>query len=134
VALDFVEEAVRQAARRHPLIFGVVADVFHLPIGSAGLAGILCVNFLERTLFPLLGDLLEPGGLLVYETYTMDQLELVREGRARAPTDPRYLLEPGELLRLVHPLRVLDWREGLVDDQAGTRYVASVVARREALG
>lgn len=134
VALDFVESAVRLAAGRHPMVQGVVADALHLPIACGRLGGIVCVNFLERSIFPSLQELLEQGGLLIYETYTLDQLQLVREGRARAPSDPRYLLERGELLRLVHPLTVLDWREGYVEDEAGSRYVASVVARREALG
>jgi hypothetical protein len=61
-----------------------------------------------------------PGGVLVYETFTRAQ---ALRGR---PTNPDFLLEPGELLRLVDGMDVLAQREGAFDD----RMVASVVARR----
>jgi hypothetical protein len=41
------------------------------------------------------------------------------------------MLEPGELPRLVAPLRVIAGREELVNDDAGERWVASAVAVKE---
>ncbi|HEX7122480.1 MAG TPA: class I SAM-dependent methyltransferase [Gemmatimonadaceae bacterium] len=133
VAVDFVERAVRAAVAGHPRIHGVVADAAALPFRSGTLDAIVVVNFLDRALFPQLVTLLRPGGYLVYETYTEAHLTLVQQGRARAPRDPRYLLRPGELRTLVAPLAVIDEREGLVRDEAGERYCASVIARRDAL-
>lgn len=81
---------------------------------------IVVVHYLHRPLFGSLIDALRPGGLLVYETFTREQARLGK------PTNPDYLLTPGELPRLVHPLEVLASREGFFDG----RHVASVVARR----
>jgi SAM-dependent methyltransferase len=129
IAVDFVEMAIRQAAR-HGGVLGVVADAWSLPFADGTLEAILCTNFLERDLIESLKALLRPGGYLIYETYTSDHLRLVEEKRARAPRSASYLLKPGELTRLLSPFRILDSREGLVDDSAGERYCASALAQR----
>jgi SAM-dependent methyltransferase len=81
---------------------------------------IVVVHYLHRPLFPALLDALAPGGLLVYETFTRAQA-----GRGK-PTNPDFLLKPGELIELMRPLDVLASREG---DFEG-RMIASVIARR----
>lgn len=91
-------------------------------VGRAQFDVIVVVHYLHRELFPALVDGLSSGGLLVYETFTRAQAALGR------PSNPRFLLEPGELLELVRPLEVLSLREGFHDG----RHVASVVARRSA--
>ena len=58
--------------------------------------------------------------MLIYETFTRAQ---AARGR---PTNPAFLLEPGELPRLVAPLEVVRSREGEFDG----RDVASVAAIR----
>jgi SAM-dependent methyltransferase len=135
VALDVVERAVHAAASRASgegaHLQGVVADARALPLGAARIDAIVCVSYLDRSLFVEFARLLRPGGWLVYETYTLAHAALVSEGRARGPRDPAHLLAPGELPRLVAPLAVVDRREGLVRDEAGEREVASIVARRE---
>ena len=130
IALDFVESAVQRAVRAHALVHGVVADVWSLPLRAASVHAMLVTNFLERAMFEDLKALLAPGGFLVYETYTVDHRQLVEAGRARAPASAAYLLEAGELLRLVAPLEILDEREGHVIDEAGERFCASVLARK----
>lgn len=77
-------------------------------------------NYLHRPLFPVLKQALKPGGRLVYETFT------VLQAARGKPTNPSFLLQPGELLTLVAPLRVLDAREGEFEG----RFVASVVAEQ----
>jgi SAM-dependent methyltransferase len=85
---------------------------------------IVVVHYLHRPLFPALVAALRPGGVLVYETFTRAQ---AARGK---PTNPAFLLEPGELIELVRPLEVLADREG---DYEG-RMVASVIARRSQRG
>ena len=130
VALDFVELAVRRAVLRHVRVLGVVATIWSLPLRPKSADAVLCANFLERAFFDDLKALLKPGGLLIYETYTLEHRTLVEAGRARAPRSPDYLLAPGELGRLVAPLEILDSREGLVKDGAGERYCASIIAQK----
>ena len=95
------------------------ADPFH----GFAFDVILVTHYLHRPLFPSLIRALAPGGLLIYETFTRPQ---AARGK---PTNPDFLLKPGELLELVRPLAVLASREG---DYEG-RMVASVIARRESV-
>ena len=81
---------------------------------------IVVVRYLHRPLFPVLTEAVRSGGVLVYETFTREQ---AARGR---PTNPAFLLEPGELRTLVSPLEVLVEREG---DFEG-KMLASVIARR----
>jgi SAM-dependent methyltransferase len=83
---------------------------------------IVVIHYLHRPLFPALIAALRPRGLLIYETFTRAQ---AARGK---PTNPDFLLEPGELVRLVAPLEVIAQREGAFDG----RDVASVVARAPA--
>jgi rhodanese-related sulfurtransferase len=82
---------------------------------------ILVVRYLHRPLFPALRRALAPGGSLIYETYTEAQ---AARGR---PTNPDFLLRPGELRKLVAPLAILREREGEFDGGM----VAAVTARRD---
>jgi tellurite methyltransferase len=83
---------------------------------------VLVTHYLHRPLMPALVRAVAPNGLLIYETFTRAQ---AARGR---PTNPAFLLEPGELPTLVAPLDVLRSREGDVEGRA----VASVVARAAA--
>lgn len=85
---------------------------------------IVVLHYLHRPLFPALLAALRPGGVLVYETFTTAQ---ALRGR---PTNPAFLLDPGELRRLTAGLDVLAEREG---DFEG-RMVAGIVARKPGTG
>jgi SAM-dependent methyltransferase len=89
-------------------------------LGDARYDVVVVVHYLHRALFPALLASLAPGGVLVYETFTVAQ---AARGR---PTNPAFLLEPGELPRLVAPLEILAAREGDFDG----RMVSSVIAMR----
>ena len=91
-----------------------------LDLGVGRFAAIVVVHYLHRPLMPALVTALAPGGVLVYETFTRAQ---AARGR---PTSPDFLLESGELPRLVRPLEILQQREGEVEG----RMLASVIARR----
>jgi SAM-dependent methyltransferase len=130
IVADFVHRAVAAAVARHERIVGVVADAGALPFRPASFDAIVCVSFLDRSLFTTFADLLKPDGRLVYETFTRDHLDVVARGAAQGPRNTRYLLEPGELATLVSPLIVQEHAEGLVVDDAGERHVARVMARK----
>ena len=116
-------EHLRESAQQRQL--AIDAQVVNLEDGTASLPAhafdvIVVVSYLHRPLFPELREALRPGGILVYETFTRDQ---ARRGK---PTNPAFLLEPGELRRLIDPLDVLAEREGDFDG----KMVASVIAKR----
>jgi SAM-dependent methyltransferase len=81
---------------------------------------ILCIQYLQRSLFPQMARALRPGGVLLFETYTHAQLEF-----AGGPRNPSYLLETGELREGFPELCVLFYREL----RAG-QGIASLVAKK----
>lgn len=81
---------------------------------------ILVVHYLHRPLFPAIHRALKPGGLLLYETFTVDQ---AAHGH---PRNPDFLLKHGELESLVAPLAILRSRDGEFEG----RFVAGVAARQ----
>lgn len=75
--------------------------------------------FLRRELFPAMARALRPGGTLIYRTYTIDRLKV-----PGGPSDPKYLLQPNELLHAFPGLRVLRYHE-MVVGKAAAELVAS---------
>jgi tellurite methyltransferase len=115
--------ALRDVAAR--LQLSIDAEVLDLEQSGVDLGEGVCdvllgIHYLHRPLFPALARALRPGGLLLYETFTVDQ---AARGR---PTRPEFLLQRGELPRLIAPLQPLRQREGEFDD----RMVASIAARK----
>ena len=90
----------------------------HLPERCYDL--VLCIQYLQRSLFPQIGRALRPDGVLLFETYTRAQLEF-----AGGPRNPAYLLETGELREAFPELSVLFYREL----RAG-QGIASLVAKK----
>lgn len=65
------------------------------PLAGRRFGAIVVTNYLHRPLFPTLFEALQPGGILLYETFM--------EGNERfgKPDRPDFLLKDGELLELV---------------------------------
>lgn len=124
VAVDIVSNALAES-RTTPLDV-VAADVSALPFRDGSLDAIVCVNFLDRDAFARLSSLLRGGGTVIIETFTVAQRTL-----GRGPTSDAHLLRRDELPSLLAPLAMLEYREGLVRDDAGERYVARAMAMKE---
>ena len=84
----------------------VQADLEQLHFPESTFELILCVQYLQRSLFPQLQRALRPGGVLLFETFTRAQLEF-----NGGPRNPEYLLRSGELRNAFSGLRVLFYRE-----------------------
>ena len=65
------------------------------PLAARSFAAVVVTNYLYRPLFPSIIASLEPGGVLIYETFALGN---ERFGR---PRNPDHLLKPGELLEAV---------------------------------
>jgi SAM-dependent methyltransferase len=80
------------------------------PFAARRFAGIVVANYLYRPLFGHLIDALAPGGVLLYETFM--------EGNERfgKPSNPQFLLAPGELLAAFgRELAVAAFEQGRVE-------------------
>jgi SAM-dependent methyltransferase len=95
------------------------------PYAGRRFDGIVVANYLHRPLLPVLASSLEPGGILIYETFARGN------ERFGKPSNPAYLLAPGELLEAVRgKLRVVAY-EDLVVDEPRPAAVQRLCARRE---
>jgi SAM-dependent methyltransferase len=90
-------------------------------------AAIVVTNYLHRPLLPRLIDALAPGGLLIYETFAQGN------ERFGKPSNPAFLLAPGELLAVCTPaLRVIAYEDGFLP-QPRQAVIQRICAVREAL-
>ena len=69
---------------------------------------VLVSFFLERAVLPLLPALLAPGGLLLYRSYTVEN---IRVGNPRGSHNPDRLLQSQELLTTYASMRILHYHE-----------------------
>ena len=130
VAVDFSTEAMRLLAATAQAdrlaIWPVVANLDNFHLKDESLDAIVNINFLDRALFPKFERALRPGGILIADTFLVDQAALGH------PRDPRFLLAHGELRALAGGLKIEENREGLVTYPNGEHaYRASIVARRK---
>lgn len=103
----------------------IVADLENAawPLAGRSFDGIVVTHYLWRPLFPQLLQALAPGGLLIYETFAAGN------GRFGKPSNPDFLLRPGELLQACAGLRTLAFEDGVLD--APLRCVQRIAATRE---
>jgi tellurite methyltransferase len=120
VAIHRIDTVERMGKSVHGGIDLVHADLERLELPENSFELILCVQFLQRSLFPQFLRALRPGGMLLFETYTRAQLEF-----AGGPRNPAYLLDSGELRDAFPELRVIFYREL----RAG-QGIASLVAQK----
>jgi len=69
-------------------------------------AAIVVANYLHRPLFPVLADALASGGVLLYETFMQGN---ERYGK---PSNPAFLLRPGELWQAFAGLHIVAFEQG----------------------
>ena len=79
------------------------------PFAGQRFGGIVVTNYLHRPLFPRLAESLDAGGVLIYETF------MAGNERFGKPSNPDFLLRPGELLEAFASLEVLGFEQGMVE-------------------
>lgn len=112
-----------------PGIVAVQADIESgpWPCGSETFAAVVVTNYLHRPLLPVLVNAVASGGVLIYETFAQGN---ERFGR---PSNPAFLLRPGELLDAVRGrLRVIAYEDVQIDDPKPAM-VQRICAQREAI-
>ena len=105
----------------------VEADIEAGPWPFAGrkFDGIVVTHYLHRPLIAVLVDSLERGGMLVYETFAQGN------ERFGKPSNPDFLLAPGELLEAARgKLRVVAY-EDLTVSEPRPAALQRIAARRE---
>jgi hypothetical protein len=124
---DFLAELCATARARRLPVAAVRADLetgCGLPLAPASCAALLVFRYLHRPLVSHLVTTLQPGGLLLYETFTIHQRDL-----GYSPKNNDFLLQPEELPELFAALEVIDSWEGRTQDDPPAA-VARLAARR----
>ena len=96
-------------------------------LGNNEFSGVLVFNYLYRPIFPSILKALKPEGILIYETFLIDNHHQYQHPRRK-----EFCLEHNELLRLATGMRVLHYEEGQHPDPIGTSppYTARLVAQK----
>ena len=114
----YLVEAVDRDAAALATLHGVpqltrrIADLEDAPWPYAGACfdGVVVTNYLHRPRFAALVDLVAPGGVLIYETFMTGNAAFGK------PSNPDFLLQPGELLERVAPrLTVVAFEQGRIE-------------------
>jgi SAM-dependent methyltransferase len=125
-AVDRSADALR-ALDGEPRVTTLVADLEAgpWPLGTARFDAIVVANYLHRPSMPALRAALAPAGVVVYETFMAGNEAFGR------PTNPAFLLQPGELLAWAATppaLHVIAFEQGQVATPARRAVVQRIVA------
>jgi hypothetical protein len=124
LGVDHNPESLKTAAA-----FGEVlqADIENQawPLKGQLFAGIVITNYLWRPLWTDLLACLQTEGVLIYETFASGNESVGK------PSNPDFLLRPGELLDVCKHLRVLAFEDGFCEQPE--RFVQRIVAVRAAV-
>ncbi|VVE47252.1 SAM-dependent methyltransferase [Pandoraea iniqua] len=121
-----IEKLNRFAQHEGLPIRAEVVDIAHAAIPPKTFDVIVVSRFLKRSLCASLARALRPGGLLVYQTFSVEATS------GASHMNPAYMLMRGELLNLFHDLQPIVYREeALVGDLSrGVRNEAQLIAQR----
>jgi tellurite methyltransferase len=97
-----------------------VEEMNPLPEDSYG--GVLVFHYLHRALIPCIRKALKKGGILIYETFTIEQPKFGK------PHNQNFLLKPGELLAWFKDWEIIYDFEGI--KEGPKRAVAQLVCRK----
>ena len=104
--------AVDREEQRIPGVRFVKADLENgdpWPFAGERFGAIVVTNYLRRPLLPLLEQALDSQGVLIYETFMLGNERLGK------PSNPDFLLKPGELLHAFGSLTLIAFEQGTVE-------------------
>lgn len=106
----------------------IVADIENAPWPLTGetFDAVIVTNYLWRPLLSTIVASVAPGGMLICETFAAGNEAFGK------PSNPNFLLLPGELLWACSTLQVVAYEDGLLDGPP--RRVQRIAARRQAAG
>jgi tellurite methyltransferase len=120
VKFDAVREALERAAAQGFTVRGWCADLTQYPLPHEAFEFLVVTRYLQRDLFGSIRQAVTSDGVVVYETFTVNQRAL-----GAGPTSPDHLLEPGELRERFSGFEILFYEEVLAPEA-----VARLVARK----
>lgn len=121
---EALEEGRKLAVSAGVRVDFIEADLEAFSISEKSYDLIINFNYLERTLVPEIIAALKPGGMLIFETFTVDQKNF------GPPENELYLLKRGELKELFKELDILYFWEGVTKEEEKKKAVARLLAMK----
>lgn len=129
VCCDKSREALERA-RRLANEQGVHVELWQVDLEGEGInplpeesyGGIIVFRYLHRPLIPSIRKALKPEGILMYETFTVEQPKFGK------PHNPDFLLKPNELREWFQDWMTIHFFEGIKGDPK--RAVAQIICRK----
>jgi tellurite methyltransferase len=129
VGVDLSVEGLRRMGRRARgrglSVLPVLGDAGRFEVRAGAFDLVVNTHFLLRAAFPLLRSSLRPGGLLLFETFSILELEELGGDVRR-----EFTVERGELLRAFPDFEVILHEEGIFEREEGERGLARLIARK----
>ena len=123
--IDIAYQALRRAVTRNNSASYILADAQYLPLSLCEFDVICNFYFLERSVFTAIERLLKPGGLLFFETMTVDMQNI------RPDIPSSHLLATDELRQVFASWYIIHYFEGWTDSEHGhTKPIAQLVAQK----
>ncbi|MBI4485284.1 MAG: class I SAM-dependent methyltransferase [Acidobacteria bacterium] len=116
--VDISLDAVRDARRHTPQVRAWCADLTGYRLPRACFALVVVARYLQRDLFGAIQDAVTPGGIVLYETFTVAQRQL-----GRGPASPDHLLDAGELRARFGGFELLFYEEVAAPDDPITGHL-----------
>lgn len=118
-----IERGKKKAAKNKVKVNFIQADLedYRMPAETYDL--IVNFNYLQRTLIPAIKNGLKKGGVVVFETFTLEQQAI------GPPKNPVFLLKPNELLKLFEGMHIFYYREGIFEEER-KKALASLAGKR----
>lgn len=124
--VDISSAAIRKASRLAQefgvRIKAVNTSMQNYKVEKGSFDSIICFYYVDRELSQKFYDWLRPGGVLIFESHTDHQ----RKIRGSEQYEEKYLLRPGELLKLFPRFNVLKYEEPLHAEE----YTASIILQK----
>jgi len=128
ILADQSPEALKEA-RREAKEKGLKAEFWEIdletgqnPLKEEYYRAILIFRYLYRPLIPYIRKGIKKGGILIYETFTIEQPKYGH------PHNPDYLLKPGELAEWFKDWQIIHYFEGLLVNPQ--KAMAQIVCRK----
>ncbi len=116
-----IRKAQRLARENNVKIKPLLASLKKQDFPENHFDAIICFYYVDRELTKKIKSWLKPGGVLIYEAYTMKEYD---KGKTQEPLE--YFLRPQELLDMFTGMEVVKYEEPMDE----SRYRASIIVRK----
>ncbi|HEV2351889.1 MAG TPA: methyltransferase domain-containing protein [Terriglobia bacterium] len=115
-----LEQGRELARTKSAVVDWIQADLENFCLPSLAFDVVVCTYYRDPKLYPQIRNALKPSGLLLYQTFSHEQLRF-----GSGPGNPHHLLEPAELFTAFEDWKIIFYRERWI-----AHGIATLIARK----